>query len=119
MTGEMRYVDENGFPLPRWNPRDPDKRGRHKTFASAVDAATQDILVERDPFFESLTDRWRSLFPASAARPGRYDSGKIVLYVRSAPALFAFRPRLAQVKKALAALPGAPSKIDLRLEIHP
>ena len=97
---------------------EPDKRGRHKTFGSAVGAAFTDLLVERNDFFDSLADRWQTLFPALAARPGRCADGRIILYVKSAPALFSIRPRLASIRRTLLALPGAPKKIDLTLEIH-
>jgi hypothetical protein len=101
-----------------WEPAEPQKRGRHKTFASALDAVVSDILTERNDFFDSLSDRWPSLFPGLAAKPGRYDGGKMFLYVKSAPALFATRPKLPAVKRALAKLPGAPKSINLVLEIH-
>ncbi len=114
----MDYRDENGYPLPRWKPQEPEARGRHRTFSSALDAALHDLTSEKNPFFDSLADRWGELFPGSPARPGRSDGGRIVLYVRSAPALFAFRPRLAEVKRKLSGLPGAPSKVEVRLEIR-
>lgn len=106
---------ENGV---HWKPLAPAERGRHATFSSAVSAAAEGLLVVRNDFFDSLVDRWASLFPACPARPGRYEDGKIFLYVRSAPALFAFRPKLAAVKRRLAALPGAPARLDLALEIR-
>ena len=112
------FVDEFGRPLPRFRPLAPNERGRHGSFGSAVDAAIKDLVVERNDFFDSLADRWAALFPKSPARPGRYEDGRIFLYVRSAPALFAFRPRLPAVKRALAALPDAPGKFDVVLEIR-
>ena len=106
---------ENGE---RWEPVDPGSRGRHATFASAVDSAYASLVEEKSDFFDSLADRWPSLFPGLAARPGRVDGGRIVLYVKSAPALFATRPKLAAVRRTLAALPGAPKRLDLLLEIR-
>ena len=106
---------ENGE---NWLPVDPDKRGRHGTFAEALKAAVSGLAGERSDFFDSLADRWPSLFSDFAARPGRYDDGRLFLYVKSAPALFAMRPRLASIKRTLAALPGAPKKLDVCLEIH-
>ena len=96
----------------------PEKRGRHETFGSAIGAALADLTTEKNPFFDSIADAWGSLFPGCAARPGRYENGRIFLYVRSAPALFAVRPRLRAMSARLAELPGAPAKINLRLEIH-
>lgn len=106
---------ENGV---NWLPKDPDKRGLHRTAASAFDAALKDLMTERNDFFDSLVDNWRSLFPDLPARPGRYVDGKIFVYVRNAPTAFLVRPKLRQIAAKLAALPGAPKKIDLRLEQH-
>ena len=97
---------------------EPEKRGRHETFGSAIGAALVDLTTEKNPFFDSLADVWKDLFPGSMARPGRYEDGKIWLYVPSAPALFATRMKLPAMRKALERLPGAPKRIDLRLEIR-
>ena len=94
------------------------ERGRHKTTASAFEAAFRDLTTERNAFFDSLADRWQELFPDLPARPGRYEDGKIFIYVRNAPTAFLVRPRLRAIAAKLAALPGAPKKIDLRLEQH-
>ena len=94
------------------------ERGRHKTIASAFEAAFRDLTTEKNAFFDSLVDRWQELFPDLPARPGRYEDGKIFIYVRNAPTAFLVRPRLRAVAAKLAALPGAPKKIDLRLEQH-
>ena len=94
------------------------ERGRHKTIASAFEAAFRDLTTERNAFFDSLSDRWQELFPDLPARPGRYEDGKIFIYVRNAPTAFLVRPRLRAIAAKLAALPGAPKKIDLRLEQH-
>lgn len=101
-----------------WRPLSPDRRGRHPKFSSAVEAAAKDLMSERSAFFDSLADLWPSLFPKCAARPGRWSEGKLFLYVNSAPALFGMRPKLRAMKAALAALPGAPKRLDLVLEIH-
>lgn len=97
---------------------EPEKRGRHKTFGSAVGAAFSDLIVEKNEFFDSLVDNWRRIFPDQPARPGRYEDGKIFIYVRNAPTSFVVRPQLRAIAARLAQLPGAPRKIDLRLEIH-
>ena len=101
----------------KYRPLSPELRGRHASFASAVDAAFGDLMTEKNEFFDSLADRWKALFPDLPARPGRYEDGKIFLYVPNAAVNFMMRPRLAAIKKALAALPDAPRRIDLRLEI--
>ena len=97
---------------------EPDKRGRHKTFGSAVGAAFADMIVEKNEFFDSLVDNWRRMFPDQPARPGRYEDGKIFIYVKNAPTLFLMRPRRPTIRRRLAELPGAPKKIELRLEAH-
>ena len=106
---------ENGV---YWEPQDPQLRGRHDTFKSALDAAFRDMLTEHDPFFESLPDVWPQLFPKLAAKPGRYEDGKIVLYVKNPPTLYAMRMKLGMIRTKLAALPNAPKKLSLKLEIH-
>ena len=106
---------ENGV---NWQPLEPDKRGRHETFASAVNAAVTDMLTEHDPFFDSLVDIWQDLFPTLPATPGRYEDGKIFVYVRNAATAYMVRPRLRTIAARLARLPGAPRKMNLKLEIH-
>lgn len=94
------------------------ERGRHKTTASALDAALKELLLEKNPFFDSVCDNWSKMYPDLSAKPGRYESGRIYLYVRNAPTLFAVRPKLRLIADCLAKMPGAPKKLDLRLEIH-
>ena len=106
---------ENGVD---WKPLEPDKRGCHKTAASAFDAAFKALSVERNDFYDSLVDNWKALFPDVPAHPGRYENGRIYIYVKNAPTSYVVRPKLRAIEAKLAALPGAPKKIDLRLEIH-
>ena len=95
-----------------------NERGRHKTVASAFDAAFKDLTTEKNTFFDSLCDNWKAIFPGLPAKPGRYEDGKIFIYVRNAPTSFVVRPRLKAIAARLARLPGAPNRIDLKLEIH-
>lgn len=83
-----------------------------------MSSALGELLVERNGFFDTLVDEWKKLFPDLPVRPGRYEGGRIYLYVRNAPTLFLMRPKLASIKRRLAALPGAPARIDLGLEVH-
>ncbi len=106
---------ENGI---NWKPTDPHLRGRHDSFASALTASVAALSVEHDVFFDSLVEKWPALFPDLPITPGRKENGMIFLYVRSAPILFSVRPRLPAIKRKLAALPGAPKRINLVLEIH-
>ena len=97
---------------------DPDKRGRHKTFASAVAKSLLNLRVERNPFFDTVCLNWKKLFPDQPCRPGAWHDGWIVLYVNKSTTLYLMRPRLPMLKRKLATLPGAPKVIRLRLEIH-
>ena len=106
---------ENGV---NWKPKAPHLRGRHETFNSALEAAFRDLTTERNDFFDSIADEWKRLFPNMPERPGRYEDGKIVLYVKNPPTLYMMRMKLGVIRKALAALPGAPRVINLRLEVH-
>ena len=106
---------ENGV---YWRPIDPQGRGRHETFKSALDAAFADLTTEHNAFFDSLPDVWDQIFPKLAAKPGRYEDGKIVLYVKNPPTLYAIRMKLGMIRARLSELPNAPKKIDLRLEVH-
>jgi hypothetical protein len=106
---------ENGV---NWQPKSPRERGRHATFNAALEAAYKDLVTEKNPFFDSLAEEWRRIFPSLAARPGRYEDGKIVLYVKNPPTLFAMRMKLGMIRAKLAALPSAPKRIELKLEIH-
>lgn len=96
------------------------ERGKYgKYFAplgGALDVVVKDLLTEKNDFFDSLADRWSTMFPALPIRPGRFEDGIIFLYVKSAPLLFAMRPKLAMIKAKLRELPGCPKKLDVKLE---
>lgn len=77
-----------------------------------------DLLVEQNPFFDAVCERWSALFPESPARPGRWQNGKLFLYVASAGQLFALRTKLPAYRRALAALAAAPKRFSVHLEIH-
>lgn len=113
-----RYVDEFGEPLPRWKPIEPETRHRHKTFESAAKAALDSLMVAHHPFMDIVADAWPQMFPKMPARPGRFEDGKIFLYVPNAPLLFSLRPKLAEIRRRLAELPNAPKNVDVKLEIR-
>jgi len=108
-------VFENGE---NWEPIDPELRGRHKTIETAFDAAFRELTTVKDPFFHSVCENWKDLFPKLPARPGRSENGKIYIYVKNSPTSFVVRPQLRRIAARLATLPGAPKQIDLRLEQH-
>lgn len=97
---------------------DPDKRGRHRTFASAVASSLASLKTERNAFFDTVCLNWPRLFPDQPARPGAWHDGWIVLYVTKSTTLYLMRPRLAMIRRRLATLPGAPRVVNVRLEIH-
>ena len=75
-------------------------------------------MADHDPFFDSLADRWDSLFPGLPARPGRYEDGMIFLYAPDASQAFFVRPRLRAIAARLASLPGAPRRPVVKLEVR-
>lgn len=93
-----------------------DQRGRYATFSDALSSALNDLVTEKNDFFDSMVDNWEKLFPNLPVRPGRYEGGIIFLYVRTAPLLFAMRSKLASIKAKLKTLPGAPKRLEIRLE---
>ncbi len=102
-------------------PVDGDPR-ELRTPISAFDGVLEGVLAElvtvRSPFFEALRAQWKTLFPDLPAVPGRFEDGKLFLYVRTSGRLFALRPKLTKIKRALEQLPEAPKKFTVHLEIH-
>ena len=92
------------------------------TVGTLMDGILGDLLAEKSVFFDSVCAQWPTLFPDLPARPGRYQDGHLFLYVRTAGQLFALRPKLPKIKKALLPLrdadPNAPKRFTLHLEIH-
>ena len=87
-----------------------------------MDGILGDLLTERSAFFDAVCTRWTSLFPDLPARPGRYQDGHLFISVRTSGQLFALRPKLPKIKKAILPLragdPNAPKRLTLHLEIH-
>lgn len=92
------------------------ERGKYATFAKALDAAVDDLLTEKNPFFDAIVDRWSELFPTLPVRPGRSEDGIVFLYVSTAPLLFAMRSKLPAIRAKLKTLPGAPKRLVVKLE---
>lgn len=83
-----------------------------------MDGLLANLLVEKSPFFDQVCEKWTELFPDCIAKPGRWQDGRLFLYVRTSGQLFGLRTKLPKVKKTLAALPTAPKRFSVNLEIH-
>lgn len=76
------------------------------------------LLVEKSPFFDQVCEKWTELFPDCVAKPGRWQDGRLFLYVRTSGQLFGLRTKLPKIKKTLATLPTAPKRFTVGLEIR-
>lgn len=83
-----------------------------------MDDLLSSLLVEKSPFFDQVCEKWMELFPDCVAKPGRWQDGRLFLYVRTSGQLFGMRTKLPTIKRALAALPTAPKRFSVNLEIH-
>ncbi len=106
---------ENGV---NWQPSQPESRGRFRSFPDAVQAAFMGLYREGNPFFAQIVDKWASLFPNVRAKPIRFENNTLYLAVPNAPTSFVIRPKLASMKRLLAALPGAPARFSIKLEVR-
>ena len=102
----------------------PSSRTPSVKAGDLLDSLVEDLMRDRSPFFDEVCARWRELFPEIAAKPGKWvdgvtpnAGGKLFLHVRSAPASFAMRPRLAAIKRKLAELATAPKRFSVHVEI--
>ena len=88
-------------------------------FDAVMESVNRDLYREESRFLDTLRERWDELFPGCPARPGRWQDGKLVLYVTTAGQSFAMRPRLPAMKRKIATLKGAPQgRFILLVEIH-
>ena len=102
----------------------PSARSPSVSAGSLLDGILADLVRDRSPFFDEVSEKWAMLFPDLSAKPGKWvdgggstKAGKLFLHVRSAAASFALRPRLPAIKKKLATLASAPSRFSLHVEI--
>ena len=106
------------------------KRGLHKTFASAVDAASSDLLslINTHPFDREVAAAWPRIHAQVVGgdpraprlvTPGKYDSasGYLTLYVKNSRTLFAMKSKQRAITAALKALPSAPKNLKTVLQI--
>lgn len=88
-----------------------------KEIFEAAENTMREILRDKNPFWEQLAQRWRDLFPDTAARPSRLVGNTLYLAVPNAAARFALLRRMPLFKKRLLLVPGCPADISMRLEI--
>ena len=88
------------------------------SMGNLMDGLLANLLIEKSAFFDQVCEQWTTLFPDCVAKPGRWQDGRLFLYVRTSGQLFSLRPKLAKIKKTLAALPTAPKRFTVHLEIH-
>lgn len=88
-------------------------------FDAVLASLDYDLYKAENNFIDVLREQWEGLFPGFPARPGRWANNRLVLYVKSAPQLFALRPKLPAVTRQLRALPNAPkTPFAVILQIH-
>ena len=86
---------------------------------AVLDSMKRDLYQVEAQFFDRLNEQWDSLFPGCPARPGRWQTGKLILYVANAGQSFAMRPKLPAMKRKIRALEGAPKgNLALLVEIR-
>lgn len=88
------------------------------SMGSLMDSLLAGLLVEKSPFFDQVCEQWPTLFPDCVAKPGRWQDGRLFLYVRTSGQLFGLRTKLPKIKKTLATLPTAPKRFTVGLEIR-
>ncbi len=87
--------------------------------AAAIESLQRDLYREETLFIDRLRDRWDEMFPGCPAKPGRWQAGKLVLYVATAGQSFAMRPKLPAMKRKIMAVEGAPKgRFALLVEIR-
>lgn len=96
----------------------PEMRVRTPRVGTLLGALVTELTHVHEPFFDTVCDNWPRLFPSFPAKPGRYQDGRLFLYVRTSGQVFSLRAKLQKVKRALMALPGAPKRFSVHLEIH-
>ncbi len=88
------------------------------SMGSLMDNLLAGLLIEKSPFFDQVCEQWTTLFPDCVAKPGRWQDGKLFLYVRTSGQLFGLRSKLPKMKKTLTTLATAPKRFTVHLEIH-
>lgn len=96
----------------------PETRRPSRAPKSVFEAALAAFRLDANPFYDVVCEAWPRLFPDLPARPLRWTDNRLILAVASAGQAFALRPKLSAVKRALAALPHAPKRFLVHVEIR-
>ena len=83
-----------------------------------LDTLVAGLTETKEPFFDTVLENWPRICPDFPGRPGRFQDNRLFLYVRTSAQVFSLRTRLPKVKKLVAALPGAPKRFTVHLEVH-
>ena len=85
---------------------------------SLLDALVAGLTEKKEPFFDTVLENWKAICPDFPGRPGRFQDNRLFLYVRTSGQVFSLRTRLPKIRKLVAALPGAPKRLTVHLEVH-
>ena len=85
---------------------------------SLLDSLVSGLTEKKEPFFDTVLENWPTMCPDFPGRPGRFQDNRLFLYVRTSGQVFSLRSRLPKIKKLVAALPGAPKRFTVHLEVH-
>lgn len=100
----------------------PQMRNKLQQLGDKLDGTLNELMAQMYPkaktFFESVAEEWSQLFPQIAARPVRYENDYLILAVASPAVMFSVRPKCRKIKETLLAMPGAPKKLTIKLEIR-
>lgn len=118
--GRLARIATDGLPI------DGDPKETRKpvqtvgsVFDEVLESVRRDMYKDEARFFDALREQWDVLFPGCPAKPGRWQEGKLVLYVATAGQSFAMRPKLPAMKRKILGLDGAPKgRFVLLVEIH-
>lgn len=96
----------------------PQTRVATPRLGGLLDALVEQLTERREPFFDTVLANWQTICPDFPGRPGRFQDNRLFLYVRTSGQVFSLRTRLPKIKKLVAALPGAPKRFTVHLEVH-
>ena len=118
--GRLARIATDGLPIDG-DPKETRKpvQTAGSVFDEVLESVRRDMYKDEARFFDALREQWDALFPGCPAKPGRWQEGKLVLYVATAGQSFAMRPKLPAMKRKILGLDGAPKgRLALLVEIH-